>query len=169
MRECYKALGARGPAHFSCCSLYWATAAVGLISQLDSFQRLHDEEAGDSRLMGRRNSTPPRPHTHTHPYTHTHKHIHTDTPPPHQFSPIITKLPVTLDCSSPAKNTPLLVSFLVVFIMGCGCFFLMGADETVGFRLCIKCHFNVTLLCVHSPCPILTPSDQTHLLVITLL
>lgn len=37
--------GACSPAH---CSLYWATAAVGLITQLDSFQRLHDEEADDS-------------------------------------------------------------------------------------------------------------------------
>lgn len=48
MREFYKALGVCSPAHFPRCSLHWAAAAVGLIRQSESFQRLHDGEAGDT-------------------------------------------------------------------------------------------------------------------------
>lgn len=58
MREFYKGLewgvgggGAYRTAHFPRRSLHWATAAVGLITQPDCFQRLHDEEAGDSNRV----------------------------------------------------------------------------------------------------------------------
>ena len=51
MREFYKGSGARGPAHFPRCSLYWATATVGLIRRRDSFQQLHDEEAAEFSFL----------------------------------------------------------------------------------------------------------------------
>lgn len=48
MREFYKGSGACSPAPFPRRCLDWATAAGRLITQLDSFQRLHDEEDDDS-------------------------------------------------------------------------------------------------------------------------
>ncbi len=147
-----------GPAHFPRCSLYWATAAVGLISLLDAFQRLHDEEAGWQGLMGKGNSTPlPTSSNSMHSLSlsfslslsNTHTHTYTQY---HHFSFSITKLPVILGCLSPVKNSSLFLYFSVIFLWGV-VVFSRWSWVTVGFMYLLSVFCNALLwalsLCYH--------------------